>query len=206
MFGIKIFSDFLALADFVVESDHKALEFLLKAKNTNNAQLNRWALELQRYAGQMRIVHRSGTSMVDADIISRNLPDTESVESENAEATIIKNADEEMLLSETSDSALYKMFSVQQTTTATQTDIITTEQSQNQNQFDTQHSNTHQTAQPQSQAKQHNNTTQNCKSHKTKVANPSINQACAVVTRQAAQTQRVQIEAEAHTRENVNEP
>ena len=53
---------------FVVETDHNALVWLSKVKDTNQ-KLLRWSLILQQYKFQVR--HKSGKDHINADALSR---------------------------------------------------------------------------------------------------------------------------------------
>jgi len=66
--GIKHNSTYLSHDKFTVNTDHKALVWLHKIKDTN-AKLGRWALELQRY--RFDVIYREGKNNKNADAISR---------------------------------------------------------------------------------------------------------------------------------------
>ena len=66
--AIKFFRPYLYGRRFVLETDHKALEWLM-SKNEPTGKLSRWALELQGY--DFTVVYRKGTENVVADALSR---------------------------------------------------------------------------------------------------------------------------------------
>lgn len=66
--GIKQNSVYLSSKRFTVYTDHKALVWLHKTKDTN-AKLGRWALQLQNY--DFEVVYREGKNNQNADAISR---------------------------------------------------------------------------------------------------------------------------------------
>ena len=70
--GIDHFQVYLSGGDFVVETDHKALVYLARFKETKS-RLIRWALALQPYTFQIR--HRAGTRNGNADGLSRQYSD-----------------------------------------------------------------------------------------------------------------------------------
>ena len=65
---------------FVIQTDHRALEWLHRLKD-NNARLTRWSLALQPYQYEVR--YRTGTANGNADALSRAYePTTSSPEKE----------------------------------------------------------------------------------------------------------------------------
>ena len=66
--SITHFSPYLITHPFVVETDHRALEFLNTARHCNG-RLARWAMRLQPYSFTIR--YRPGSSNVNADSLSR---------------------------------------------------------------------------------------------------------------------------------------
>ena len=66
--AIKHFGSYLIPQSFVVETDHKALTYLMSA-NHHNGRLARWALLLQPYTFTIR--YRPGCQHINADALSR---------------------------------------------------------------------------------------------------------------------------------------
>ena len=66
--GIQAFSVYLLGKPFKVQTDHRALRWLDKAKETN-ARLTRWSLSLQPY--QFTVEHHKGRANGNADALSR---------------------------------------------------------------------------------------------------------------------------------------
>ena len=66
--GIEKFQNFLYGKEFILETDHKPLIFLNKAK-FENARIMRWALFLQQYRFTLRSI--SGEKNIGADFLSR---------------------------------------------------------------------------------------------------------------------------------------
>ena len=72
--GVHAFRVYLLGRPFVVQTDHRSLEWLHRLKE-NNARLTRWSLSLQPY--DFTVEHRAGTSNGNADGLSRGaLPAT----------------------------------------------------------------------------------------------------------------------------------
>eukprot|EP00731_Ephydatia_muelleri_P026771 Em0018g871a len=67
--ALDAFKVYLLGRKFVVQTDHRALEWLEKLKE-NNARLCRWSLALQPYS--FGVEHRTGTMNLNADALSRN--------------------------------------------------------------------------------------------------------------------------------------
>ena len=67
--ALDAFKVYLLGRKFVVQTDHRALEWLEKLKE-NNARLCRWSLALQPYS--FGVEHRPGTMNLNADALSRN--------------------------------------------------------------------------------------------------------------------------------------
>ena len=65
------FRVYLLGRQFVVQTDHRALEWLHRLKD-NNARLTRWSLALQPY--QFVVQYRAGTANANADALSRAYP------------------------------------------------------------------------------------------------------------------------------------
>ena len=76
--GIEAFEVYLLGGEFVIQTDHRALQRLTKFKN-HNIRLMRWSLALQPYIFQVQ--HRKGTYNANADALSR-LPYWEDVSTE----------------------------------------------------------------------------------------------------------------------------
>ena len=68
MWAIQLLRPYLYGTTFVVETDHNALVWLYKVKDTNQ-KLLRWSLVLQQYNFVVR--HKRGTDNVNADALSR---------------------------------------------------------------------------------------------------------------------------------------
>ena len=66
--AVRHFGSYLIPQSFVVETDHKALTYLMSA-NHHNGRLARWALLLQPYTFTIR--YRPGSQHVNADALSR---------------------------------------------------------------------------------------------------------------------------------------
>ena len=71
--AVQTFRVYLLGAPFVIQTDHRSLEWLDKLKE-NNAQLTCWSLALQPY--QYRVVYRAGKANSNADALSRGFPST----------------------------------------------------------------------------------------------------------------------------------
>jgi phospholipid-translocating ATPase len=66
--GIRAFETYLIGKPFVLQTDHRALQWLQKSKD-GNARLLRWSLLLQPY--NFTVQHRKGTQNGNADALSR---------------------------------------------------------------------------------------------------------------------------------------
>ena len=66
--GVQAFSVYLLGRPFIIQTDHRALQWMDKFKETNS-RLTRWSLFLQAY--QFRVVHRNGKANANADALSR---------------------------------------------------------------------------------------------------------------------------------------
>ena len=66
--AVHAFRVYLLGTSFVIQTDHRALEWLDKLKE-NNSRLTRWSLALQPY--QYRVVYRAGKANLNADALSR---------------------------------------------------------------------------------------------------------------------------------------
>ena len=66
--GVKAFKVYLLGKPFMVQTDHRALEWLDRLKE-DNACLTRWSLSLQPY--QFTVCHRAGKANANADALSR---------------------------------------------------------------------------------------------------------------------------------------
>ena len=66
--GVHAFRFYLLGKPFVIQTDHRSLEWLDKLKE-NNSRLTRWSLSLQPY--QFRVEYRTGRSNGNADALSR---------------------------------------------------------------------------------------------------------------------------------------
>ena len=73
--GIQAFQTYLMGRQFIVETDHRALEWLDRFRGTN-ARLMRWSLFLQGYDFSVR--HRSGTQNANADALSQTYEESAS--------------------------------------------------------------------------------------------------------------------------------
>ncbi|XP_065901363.1 uncharacterized protein [Dysidea avara] len=80
--GIEAFEVYLLGRQFVIQTDHRALQWLTKFRN-HNSRLMRWSLALQPYIFQVQ--HRKGTDNANADTLSR-LPYWEDVSTELCDA------------------------------------------------------------------------------------------------------------------------
>ena len=70
--GVQAFRVYLLGRTFVVQTDHRSLEWLNRLKE-NNARLTRWSLSLQPY--KFTVVHRAGKDNANADGLSRGSMD-----------------------------------------------------------------------------------------------------------------------------------
>jgi hypothetical protein len=68
VWGVKQFRPYLFGAQFVIQSDHKPLQYLHRSKDLNG-RLTRWALTLQEYT--FTIEYKKGSSNDNADSLSR---------------------------------------------------------------------------------------------------------------------------------------
>ena len=68
VWGVKKFEPYLFGTHFVIETDHQPLQYLRKSK-TENGRLMRWAIQLQEYQFDVRVI--PGTKNVGADYLSR---------------------------------------------------------------------------------------------------------------------------------------
>lgn len=68
--GTHIFRTYLLGNAFVIQTDHRALEWLDRFKE-NNGRLTRWSLALQPF--QYSIKYRPGTSNANGDVLSRGV-------------------------------------------------------------------------------------------------------------------------------------
>ena len=66
--GVQAFRVYLLGRQFVVQTDHRSLEWLHRLKE-NNARLTRWSLSLQPY--MFTVEHRAGKDNINADGLSR---------------------------------------------------------------------------------------------------------------------------------------
>jgi hypothetical protein len=66
--GVHAFRVYLLGRAFVVQTDHRSLEWLNRLKE-NNARLTRWSLALQPY--KFTVIHRAGRDNANADGLSR---------------------------------------------------------------------------------------------------------------------------------------
>ena len=69
MWGVLKFSCYLYGREFELQTDHKPLAFLQTAKNLN-PRLMRWALALQPYIINIKVI--KGSENVGADYLSRS--------------------------------------------------------------------------------------------------------------------------------------
>ena len=76
--GVEAFRVYLMGRTFEIQTDHRSLEGLNRLK-ADNAQLTKWSLSLQPY--KFRVIHRSGSTNTNADILSR-FPTDSSMSSE----------------------------------------------------------------------------------------------------------------------------
>ena len=70
--GVQAFRVYLLGRPFVVQTDHRSLEYLHRLKE-NNARLTRWSLSLQPY--DFTVEHRAGRNNGNADGLSRGATD-----------------------------------------------------------------------------------------------------------------------------------
>jgi len=69
--GVEAFQVYLLGREVVIQTDHRALQWLIKFKD-HNSRLMRWSLALQPYLFQVQ--HRRGTNDANADALSRMPP------------------------------------------------------------------------------------------------------------------------------------
>ena len=69
------FDAYLVTHPFVVETDHRALQFINSAQHSNG-RIARWALRMQPYTFSIR--YRPGTVNQNADALSRCFPEKDS--------------------------------------------------------------------------------------------------------------------------------
>lgn len=69
IWALKKFKPYIYGTQFVIETDHQPLQYLKKTK-TENGRLMRWALQLQPYSYQLRVI--KGSENVGADYLSRS--------------------------------------------------------------------------------------------------------------------------------------
>ena len=72
--AIKYFRGYLEGKQFIVHTDHQALTYILTLKEPKG-RIGRWQTFLMSY--NLRLNHRSGRELVDADALSRLCPNTE---------------------------------------------------------------------------------------------------------------------------------
>jgi hypothetical protein len=68
-------------------TDHQNLQYFMTAKKLNRRQA-RWALFLSRF--NFHLIHKPGTSMKKADLLSRRADHKRGVEDDNKEVTLLK--------------------------------------------------------------------------------------------------------------------
>jgi hypothetical protein len=68
IWGIKKFEPYLFGTHFILETDHRPLEYLKRTK-TDNGRLMRWALQLQQHTFTLRVI--PGEDNIGADYMSR---------------------------------------------------------------------------------------------------------------------------------------
>ena len=66
---VKYFKHYLLGKRFIIRTDHKSLKWLLDWDRPNTSQYCSWVAELQNFDFQIR--HRSGSSHINADFMSR---------------------------------------------------------------------------------------------------------------------------------------
>ena len=66
--GVQAFRVYLLGQPFIIQADHRLLEWLDRLKD-NNARLTHWSLSLQPF--QFHINHRPGKANTNADALSR---------------------------------------------------------------------------------------------------------------------------------------
>lgn len=66
--AVEAFKVYLLGRKFVIQTDHRSLEWLERLKE-GNPRLCRWSLALQPY--EYTVEHRAGTANVNADALSR---------------------------------------------------------------------------------------------------------------------------------------
>ena len=70
LWACEEFRPYIGGRNFTVETDHESLRWLLETRTAG--RLARWALRLQEFLPQMKIVHRAGSKNGNADSLSRN--------------------------------------------------------------------------------------------------------------------------------------
>ena len=71
--GVEAFKVYLIGRHFVIQTDHRSLQWLDRLKE-NNSRLTRWSLALQPYS--FTVVHRAGSANGNADALSRAATDS----------------------------------------------------------------------------------------------------------------------------------
>ena len=66
--GVEAFQVYLLGNEFTIQTDHRALQWLTKFKDSNN-RLLQWSLALQPF--RFQVVHRKGRDNANADSLSR---------------------------------------------------------------------------------------------------------------------------------------
>ena len=87
--GIQTFRVYLLGRPFVIQTDHRSLEWLDRLKE-NNGRLTRWSLALQPY--QYSVQYRTGQKNGNADALSRYFVDATSESKEEVEGVSGKPA------------------------------------------------------------------------------------------------------------------
>ena len=75
--AVKHFHPYVLGRKFGIVTDHTALQYVFKFKNSKNARLNRWALTLSEY--EYTLQYRDGAMHVVPDALSRNPPEEDVV-------------------------------------------------------------------------------------------------------------------------------
>ena len=99
VWAVHKFHHYLIGAHFLLETDHKPLEWLNTAKSSKSRsqRLERWSLELRAF--QFSIIHRPGSTNQPADALSRNPVSVVSVSSTWDKASIAKTQNSDPVLS-----------------------------------------------------------------------------------------------------------
>ena len=87
--GIQTFRVYLLGRPFVIQTDHRSLEWLDRLKE-NNGRLTRWSLALQPY--QYSVQYRTGQKNGNTDALSRYFVDATSESKEEVEGVSGKPA------------------------------------------------------------------------------------------------------------------